>query len=317
MSSFLPSVEVRQHNALTTARYDYTTCQLDLLFFLLSKLRPDDKPNQEYQIRMSDVVALTGREWNYKQLREATQSMGSRMFEVETEETYVQLWMFQKVEYVKGQGFMRIRLSEDMRPYLFELKNNFTSYQLLSALKVSSKYAKRIYQLVSQWKDVGETPTYDLDEFKYMLKIKDPTGKEQELFQRISDLKAKVLDIAVRQINEFTELQIGYTLLKEGRAFTAVRFYIDQQRLPQQLPIHFEESPEDAKLLVARQHLAVLGIKDAKLVNRILGDQLLLDELFRFMYKLKTKKIKAEKNPGGLLLSVLGLKPSKTQPQPS
>ncbi|MBX0293110.1 replication initiation protein [Hymenobacter sp. HSC-4F20] len=301
------SLEVRQYNAITTARYDYTACQLDLLFFLLSKLRREDKPNQEYQIHMNEVVAVTGREWHYQQLREATESMGSRMFEVENDQSYVQLWMFQKVEYVKGQGYLRIRLSEDIRPYLFELKSNFTSYQLFSALKISSKYAKRIYHLASQWKDIGETKTYDLDEFKLMLKLKDPKGKEPEQFQRISDLKSKVLDIAVRQINENTELKIGYTLLKQGRSFHAVRFYVTKQE-PKQLPIPFEESPEQAKLLMARRHLESLDIKDPKLVSQIVGDENLVNELFQFMYRLKTDKSKANKNPAGLLLAVLGLK---------
>jgi plasmid replication initiation protein len=303
------SLEVRQHNAITTARYDYTACQLDLLFFLLSKLRKEDKPNQEYQIHMKEVVAMTGREWHYKQLREATETMGSRMFEVENDSSYVQLWMFQKVEYVKGEGFLRIRLSEDIRPYLFELKSNFTSYQLFSALKVSSKYAKRIYQLVSQWKDIGETKTYDLDDFKHMLLIKDPKGKEPEQFQRISDLKSKVLDIAVRQINENTDLHIGYTLVKEGRSFQSVRFYVTKQK-PKQLPIPFDATPEEAKTLTARRHLADLGIKDPKLINQIIGNEKLVDELFKFMYRLKTDKIKVDKNPAGLLLTVLGLKSS-------
>ena len=307
------ALEVRQHNAITTARYDYTACQLDLLFFLLSKLRREDKPNQEYQIHMSEVVAMTGREWHYKQLKEATESMGSRMFEVENDQSYVQLWMFQKVEYVKGQGYLRIRLSEDIRPYLFELKNNFTSYQLFSALKISSKYAKRIYQLASQWKDIGETKTYDLDEFKLMLKLKDPKGKEPDQFQRISDLKAKVLDIAVRQINENTELKIGYTLLKQGRSFHAVRFYVTKQQ-PKQLPIPFDETPEEAKLLMARRHLEGLGIKDPRLVSQIVGDERLINELFKFMYRLKTDKIKADKNPAGLLLTVLGLKTPSVKP---
>ncbi|WP_374221717.1 hypothetical protein [Hymenobacter sp. DG01] len=140
-----------------------------------------------------------------------------------------------------------------------------------------------------------------------MLKLKDPKGREPEQFQRISDLKAKVLDIAVRQINENTELKIGYTLLKQGRSFNAVRFYVTKQQ-PKQLPIPFDESPEQAKLLMARRHLESLGIKDQKLVAQIIGDEGLVNELFKFMYRLKTDKIKANKNPAGLLLTVLGLK---------
>lgn len=301
------SVAIRQHNAITTARYDYSACQLDILFYVLSKLKRDDGPDTQYCIYVKDIEEMTGRRWNYQQLREATADMGSRMFEVENAHVYKQLWMFQKVEYIKGKGYLEIELSRHIRPYLYELKDNFTSYQLHSALKLTSKYAKRIYQLASQWKDVGETRHYELDEFKLMLKLKDPTGKEPEQFQNISQLKARVLDIAVRQINEHTDLQISYQLQKEGRAFTGVRFYVRKQQ-PQQLPIPFEVAPDDTRLQVARQHLDTLGITQAPLVQQILQAPHLVEELFKFVYKLKTDKVKADRNPGGLFLKMQGLR---------
>ena len=72
-------IEIRQHNAITTARYDYTACQLDILFYLLSKLRKEDAPDKTYRFYNRDIEAMTGRQWNYQQLREATEDMGSRM----------------------------------------------------------------------------------------------------------------------------------------------------------------------------------------------------------------------------------------------
>ncbi|WP_375378293.1 hypothetical protein [Hymenobacter cellulosilyticus] len=78
-----------------------------------------------------------------------------------------------------------------------------------------------------------------------MLHLKDPRGKEPELFQNISQLKARVLDIAVRQVSEHTDLKIDYELVKKGRAYDAVRFTIARQQ-PQQLPIPFEQPAEDA-----------------------------------------------------------------------
>lgn len=299
--------EIRQHNAITTARYDYSACQLDILFYLLSKIKKEDKPNHEYQIYVSEVESITGRTWNYQQLREATADMGSRMFEVNTSSSYKQLWMFQKVEYMIGQGFLTIKLSEDIRPFLFELKDNFTSYQLHSALKLSSKYAKRIYQLSSQWKDIGETKAYDLEEFKIMLKLKDPSGKKAEQFERISDFKKFVLDIAVRQINQNTDLTVGYNLIKQGRSFKSIRFYVNKQT-PEQLPIPFDQPVEDARHQNARQILEDLGIKDVKLIQQILSEKALIDGLFKFNYELKTGRTKADKNPAGLLLKVLGLR---------
>ncbi|GAA4431486.1 hypothetical protein GCM10023188_19070 [Pontibacter saemangeumensis] len=301
------AVEIRQHNAITAARYDYSSCQLDILFCLLSHLRKEDSPNVSYRINIADVERLTGRQWNYQQLREATADMGSRMFEVENEKAYKQLWMFQKVEYIKGHGCLEIVLSEFIRPYLFELKDNFTSYQLHSALKLSSKYAKRIYQLASQWKDIGETKTYTIEELKLMLKLKDPKGKFPEQFEKFSQFKARVLDIAMRQINEHTDLSISYHLIKQGKAFHSIRFYMKAQ-LPDQLPIPFDQAGEEVRHQNARQILDDLGIKDNKLLQEIMSDKGLVDAVFKFSYGLKTGRTKADKNPGGLLLKVLGIR---------
>lgn len=299
-------IQIRQHNIITTARYDYTACQLDILFCLLSQLKKEDASNTRYVIYIKDIESLTGRRWNYQQLRKATADMGSRMFEVKEGKQYSQLWMFQRATYTEGRGCLEIKLSEDIKPYLFELKNNFTSYQLHSALKLTSKYAKRIYQLASQWKDIGETCVYSLDTFKTMLGLKDPDGKQPEQYTTVSMLQKYVLDIAVRQISECTDLAVSYQLIKEGRAYQAVRFYIKPQ-VPEQLPIPFEEQ-SDVRHQNASQLLEELGIKDSKLVQRILSEKALTDGLFKFSYGLKTGKTKADKNAGGLLLKVLGLR---------
>lgn len=300
-------VEIRQHNAITQARYDYTSCQLDIFFYLLSRLKRDDAPNKKYTLYVKDIEALTGRQWNYQQLREATADMGSRIFEVDEDRTYQQLWMFQKAEYIKGKGCLEILLAEPIRPYVFNLKENFTSYQLHSALKLSSKYAKRIYQLASQWKDKETTRTYSIDEFKMMMHLKDPKGKEPEQMQNISQLKARVLDIAVRQVSEHTDLKIDYQLLKKGRAYESVRFTIVRQQ-PQQPPISFGPESEGERAKSAKQHLDTLGITHPYLVGTILGDDEHLDHLFKFIYQLKTDKVKATTNAGGLFLKMRRLR---------
>lgn len=304
------SIEVRQDNAITTARYDYSACQLDILFYLLSKLRKDDEVNKSYFIYVSEIESMTGRKWNYQQLREATADLGSRMFEIETDKVYRQLWIFQKVDYVKGKGCLEIALSAYIRHYLFDLKNNFTSYQLHSVLKLTSKYAKRIYTICSRWKDLGESKNFDIDELKYSLKIKDPHGKEPEQFKQISQFKQFVLDIAVKQINEHTELKIEYVIEKEGRSFKNIKFRIQKSKTAQ-IPIPFDVEPADMKRTQVKEILEALGIKDVNLMNTIMRDSKLIDGVFKFNYDLKIGRIKSDKNPAGLLLTILGLKQAK------
>lgn len=305
-----PPVEIRQHNAITTARYEMSAMEMDIVFALLARLTKNDKPGTIYPLRVQELEQLTGREWNYGRLGPAVEALVGRCYHIEDSNSWLKVTMLASAKYLKGHGIIELEISERLRPYLIDLKSNFTSYRLQSVLSLSSKYAKRVYELASQWKDVGETKTYTLESFKYMLSLKDPAGKEPEQYMQVSALKKFVLDVAVEQINEHTDLHISYELIKQGRSYHAVRFFVAPER-PKQLPIPFELDAEDAKTLSARRNLETLGIKDAGLVKQILTTPTLLAALFEFMYKHKTGKIKVASNAGGLFLKMNGLTSSK------
>ncbi|TDN38310.1 RepB family plasmid replication initiator protein [Hymenobacter sp. UV11] len=307
-------IEIRQHNALTNARYEYTELQLDLLFFLLSKLRKD-KQDSVYELNIKDLSLLTGKKYNAAYLHKATSDMGSRVFEVQTETRYRQLWMFQRVDYLLGQGIIEIKLTEDITPYLFDLKENFTSYELASALRLTSKYAKRIYQYCSQWKDQGETKKYDIQDFKQMLGLLDDKGKDKAV--RMSDFRESVLDVAVKQINEHTELHISYKLEKRVRTYKNIVFTVKPQALAETIP--FDLVPTAQPLPGVQQShydnaariLDELRITDTKHRQTILTSAAHVAEVNRYNHDLKTGKVKASRNPGGLLLVRLGLVAAK------
>jgi plasmid replication initiation protein len=312
------ALEIRHHNAITTARYEYSELQMDLFFYLLSKLRKDDSSGI-YEIVVRDLSTVTGKKYAYNYLRKATEAMGSRMFEVLTDKSYKQLWMFQHIEYITGEGRIEIKLSESIRPYLFDLKNNFTTFELLSALRLTSKHAKRIYTLCSQWKDLGETKLFDLVEFKRMLSLIDDKGKEE--YTEISMFKKKVLDVAVTQINEHTNLNISYTLEKEGRAFRSILFHVKMQAvstvatLPdlttsgQSLPGVPTHQVENAGRLLAQ-----LSITAPELVTNILSNPAHVTQCNKFAHDLKTGKHTKVKSPSGFLLAMLGLKKASNGP---
>ncbi|PRY00206.1 replication initiator protein [Pontibacter ummariensis] len=301
------SVEIRQHNAITTARYEMTACEMDIVFYLLSLIKKEDERGVMYQVKVRDLMAITGREWHYNQFLEATSNLRSREYIIEDEKRVLQVGLLASAEYIKGEGVIELEVSEKVRPYLIDLKNNFTSFRLHAAFSLTSKYAKRIYQIASQWKDIGESKTFSIHDLKVMLMLKDPKGKDPEQYTKLSMFKKFVLDTAVNQINAHTDLKISYELIKKGRSYQSIRFYINTQA-PDQLPLPFDQPVENARHQHARQILDDLGIKDAKLIQQILSDEKLTDGMFKFNYELKTGRTKASKNPAGLLLKVLGLR---------
>lgn len=310
-------IEIRQHNALTNARYDYSELQLDVLFFLISKLRKGQQ-SAIYELSIKELSTLTGKQYHYPYLRKATADMGSRMFEVETPRGYQQMWMFQHVLYITGQGVIEVKLSEAVLPLLFELKDNFTSYGLAAALRLSSKYAKRVYQVCSQWKDLGETKKFDLQDFKKSLGLLDEKGNEK--MKQLGELRTNVLDPAVKQINEHTELNISYTLEKKGRAFKNIIFTVKPQALAETIPLDLAEPIATPAGLATHQVenaarlLQELGIKIPSLVSSILGNATHVTACNKFAHDLKTGKVKAKTSSAGLLLTVLGLKKPAESP---
>ncbi len=310
-------LQVRQHNALTTARYEYSETQLDVFFYLLSQLRKG-QPGAVYEISVPAMGEMTGKQYNYKRLREATKEMGSRCFELETtdeldQKVFRQLWLFKRVDYVIGSGRLRVEFTEPAIPFLFDLQANFTSFELQAALMLTSKHAKRVYTVCSQWKDKGETPKFDLIEFKKILGLIDAKGNEE--YSEVSMFKRKVLDISVKQINELTDLHIGYRLFKRGRSFESLLFTVGKQAVA--TPIPFDLVPDGAlspagmaphQVENAGRLLAQLSITTPALVATILASAAHVAACNKFAHDLKTGKHAKAHSLSGLLLTILGLK---------
>jgi len=284
---------IYQHNVITSGRYDYSSCMLDILFMVLSCL---EKDKLEYTIHVHDIEAITGRKWNLKQLREATESIGSRMFEIDTPESYDQIWLFSRVKYLKGTGSFTVKLNDEATPYFFDLKNNFTAMQLKSVLNCSSKYAKRLYAIACQWRSVG-TKRFEIPELKKMLGLIDKKGNEQ--FERISDFKKFVLDIARTQICENTDIEIDYELKKRGREFFWITLQINSQKF-KQLEIDFEK-PINIQKFASKLVTYGLNQEQAELIagkEKEKDFDILITELNE---KIRQRKLKIDNSVGYLI----------------
>ena len=53
--------------------------------------------------------------------------------------------------------------------------------------------------------------------------------KKEKKYTKNSHLKARILDKAEYEINNFTKLHISYTLIKEGRSYNRISFRIEEK----------------------------------------------------------------------------------------
>jgi plasmid replication initiation protein len=123
-----------------------------------------------------------------------------------------------------------------VRPLLFGLKDNFTMLELDLAISLKSKYSKRIYEILSSFRNVGSYHT-TVEELKLTLGLIDPkTGVEQLTVW--TKFENDVLKKAMLEINKKTELNMSYTLRKWGRKYHWIDFKF--KVVPLQKTIQYE-----------------------------------------------------------------------------
>ena len=111
-------------------------------------------------------------------------------------------------EYDSNVGFA-IKLNSDMKPYLLNLKDKYTQYTLENILAMNSVYAVRIFELLNEKIKLKMLPKegmyVDMD-LQYIRECCDC----EDIYERFSQFKARVLDRAVEEINRVTLYQISY-----------------------------------------------------------------------------------------------------------
>lgn len=123
-----------------------------------------------------------------------------------------------KIGYEKNSGTVYLRFTSDVVPLITRLEAQFTSYELEKIAHLDSAYAIRLYELLIQWRSVGKTPMFELQNFREQL------GVETTQYKTMSNFKKYVLDFAIEQINEHTDILAKYDQHKNGRKITGFTF---------------------------------------------------------------------------------------------
>lgn len=293
---------ISQENTLTNARFEYTALERNIFYQTLAELKPEHKEGENtIVLSVKDIQANTGVSSSYHEYKRATKNLLSRVYEIEQDNgDFLQVTMFGSCRYRKGTGLMELKLSEDIKPYLFDLKESFTLLQLEVAMAVSSKFSKRMYEILCGWKNFNKgVKEFDLLDLKAMLDLYDPKTKKEQ-FINWSDFEKRVLKVAEKDLKRVNaDIEFTYTPVKVGRKFGKVIFKIKSKDYQKRLEFK-EETPAQYKSLLAK------GLTPEQ-ADRILENnpiEFVIAKLHKFQLDNLEKKIE---NPAGWCVKVFGI----------
>lgn len=218
---------IKANEIIQRARYDLNLQELKILSYCFSMIKPNDTIGQEYTFTVQEYCKICGIDfksgWNYKEFKATLKRLRDTSFwltKPDGSETTVG-WL-SKVTANRGSGKVVFKFDEDLQQYIIGLFENFTQYELLSTLPMRSQYSFRIYELLKSYA-FTKKHTFNIDELKRQLAA--------EHYTNFKDFRKKVIEIAVREINEYTDLDISYEPIKKGAKVIQITFYIKQKEM--------------------------------------------------------------------------------------
>jgi len=217
---------VKANELIQKSRFNLSLQQQKIVLYLISQITPYDEDFKTYQFSISEFCRVCGIDEtsgkNYQDLKTAIKDIADKSLWVEVEEGRETLLRWIAKPYInKKSGTIEISLDSDMKPFLLQLKQNFTKYELLWTLSFKSKYSTRLYELIKSV-HFHELETYErtfsLDELRRML------GAEK--YTTYQTFKTRVLNPAVAEINAYSDKVVSYEPIKQGRAVAKIRFSI-------------------------------------------------------------------------------------------
>ena len=128
----------------------------------------------------------------------------------------------QSAKYVENEATVKFMFANSIIPMLVELERNFTSYEIEQVANLQSRYAMRLYECLIRFK-ASKLLNITLDELRFRFGLLDTEYKV------MSDFKKRVLDMAVKDINDNTDITVSYDQHKQGRTITSFTFKFKQK----------------------------------------------------------------------------------------
>lgn len=226
---------VKGNELIQQNRFELSLTEQKTVAFICSMIKPIDIKDSikgvpfqlEYEFNIRDYCKVCGIDYaggkNYKDIKATLKHLADRSMWLDDGESETLMRWLSYVKVNKKSEKVLIEIDRTIAPFLFDLKEKFTQYQLYNILAMKSAFSVRIYELMKSYA-YQKSKTFDLDELKRLLGVESVKS-----YDRFPSFRQKVLEVAQREINELTDINIYFEPITKGRKVVKVKFRIEQK----------------------------------------------------------------------------------------
>ena len=226
---------VTKSNALINSSYRLSLNELRIVLYGLSHIDPhiDDFP-LDYKINIRELAEFYNigdkdRGSFYDDIKNALVTKfwerEFSYFDQELDRVVKKRWLIE-VQYGGKDGILAYSYNPKLKDQLQKLSRNFTSYFLNNIANMKSSYAVRLYEILIMYLNSSRqdktVTVISIVDLKQKLDIADK-------YKRFYHMRAKVIEIARRDINRHSDIRFNYRVIKAGRTPKKIEFTITRK----------------------------------------------------------------------------------------
>jgi plasmid replication initiation protein len=226
---------VVKDNALINASYNLDLVEQRLILLAIVEARGSGRginANDPLEVHAESYVNQfnVARQTAYQALKDACKDLFARQFSYQEinkrgkVENVLSRWV-SEIRYIDDEATVKLIFAPAIVPLITRLEEQFTKYELQQISELSSAYAVRLYELLIAWRSTGQTPVIELAEFRQKI------GVLEDEYTRMGNFKDRVLNLAIAQVNEHTDIRVKCEQHKKGRNISGFSFTFKQKKV--------------------------------------------------------------------------------------
>jgi len=191
---------IKVRNDFPLFKHNLSLQEQRLVFLVIAQIKMEDKDFKDYKVHLQDIEEKAGALQNRREVNKFARNLISKTFTIEEKNGDRTLSWFSSILRLRDESALLVRFDPALKPYLLQLKNNFTKALLSILIRFRHKYTAQMYMLLKS--RISKKLEIEVE------KLADILNVPKSYRKNFTDFWKRVLQPALEEIENVSDLRI-------------------------------------------------------------------------------------------------------------